>query len=93
MDVLQRKRIRRALLCVKAHGKPLDGAYVVDGALLLKIGKGNLSILFVYLEGRDGGGNLLDQGKARIGVSFVCPVDHVFQRGAAQAPGIPCGHT
>ncbi len=87
MDVLQGKGVRRAFLCVEADGKPLYRPDVVNRTLLLEIGQRDLPALLVYPDGSDGGGHLLNQGKARIRILFVCPVDHILQCGAPQPPG------
>ena len=92
MDILQGKGIYRAFFGVKADRKPLHCTNVIDGALLFKIGKSDLTMLLVHFDRCDRCGNLLDQRQSGIGVFLVCPVDHILQRRSSQASGIPCCH-
>lgn len=78
MDILQGKGIRRTFLGVEAHRYPLDDADIVHGALLVKVGEGDMAVLLIDLDRRDGRGDFLDQGQILFQIIFICPVDQLL---------------
>ena len=75
MDALEGERFHRAFLCIKAYRYSLYGPYVIHRTFLVKIGQCYVPACLVYLNGRDGCGNLLDQRQMLVPVAFVGMVD------------------
>ena len=85
MDVLKRKCFLFALLGVKTYRDPLDHAYIVDSALLVKIGKRDMPALTVDLHRRDRSRHFLYKSKTLFLIFFIGPVDLIFEERAAES--------
>lgn len=79
MDVVQRECIGKRFLCVKTDRYSLNDTDVVDGTLLVKIRKCDVTRLLVDLKGLDGRRDFLDEGELLTRIPLVCDVDQVFQ--------------
>ncbi len=78
MDILKRKGIRRALLCIEADRDSLYHANVVHRTFLVEISKRDMPARLVDIDGGDGGRHLLDQRQPVFQIFFICPVDQIF---------------
>ena len=85
MNVLQRKRIRTAFLCVKTDRNPLNDTDIVDRTFLVKVGKRNVMRLFIDLNRRNRRRYFLYQRKAVFKIFLIRTVNIFFQCRAAQA--------
>lgn len=92
VDILQGKGGYRALFGVKAYGDSLNRSYIVHGALLIKVGQGDMPGLLVYGNGRNGGRDFLNESQFSLPIYFIAVINHVFQGGAPKAPAVPCSH-
>ena len=93
VDVLKWERPHRAFLRVKADRNPLNRADIVDRTFHIEVRQRDMAALFVDLDGRDRGRDLLDQCQLLFPVAVIGPVDQIFQRGTTKAPGFPCSHS
>ena len=92
MDILQGESIRGTFFCIEAYGNSLYCADVIYRALLVKIGKSNMAVLFINFNWRDGGRDFLYQRQSFLKILLIGAVNQIFQRGAAKPPGIPGCH-
>ena len=93
VDILEWKRTHRTFLRVKAYRNPLNRADIVDRTFHIEVRQRDMAALFIDLDGRDRGRDLLDQGQLLFPVTVIGPVDQIFQRGTTKAPGFPCSHS
>jgi hypothetical protein len=63
MDILQREGVGIAFLGIKAYRNPLDNAYVVYRRLLIKVSQGDLMLVMIDINGRNGRRDLLHQSQ------------------------------
>lgn len=61
MDILKWKCISITFFCIKADRNALHSTDIIYGTDLIKIGEGNMPMLFINPYRSDGGRNLLDQ--------------------------------
>ena len=90
VDILEWERTHRAFLRVKADRNPLNRTDIVDRTFHVEVRQRDMTALFVDLDRRDRGRDLLDQSQLLFPVAVIGPVEQIFQRGATKAPGFPC---
>src|SRR5699024_6468039 len=61
MDILKRKYICIALLCIKTYRYSLNSPDIVHRTFIFKIGQGNMPAFLINLYRGDRSGNLLDK--------------------------------
>ena len=92
MDILKWKCISITFFCIKADRNALHGTDIIYGTDLIKIGKGNMPMLFINPYRSDGGWNLLDQCKPHFTVAGIGMIDKFFQSRTTKSSRIPGCH-
>ena len=85
MDILEREGIRFAFFGVKTYRDALDGSDIVHRTDLVKIGQCDVAVFLIDLYRRDGGRDLLDQGKPQFRLALVRVVYEFFQGGSPES--------
>ena len=89
MNILQRKCIDRAFLCIKTDRDSLYISQIIHGTFLFKIRKCNMMVFLVKFHRRDRRWNLLYKCQLFSAVLFIGHIQGFLQHRTSKSSGIP----